>query len=176
MIRKNTNEKDARKKESNERHNLNEIESKLKVLQTQISGISASSISSVSGAWPVGSVFLSIVSTDPATLLGFGTWERVAEGQFLVGLDSGDADFDTAEETGGAKTVDSSHLHACAPTGATADQQFSGAAIGAGVSSAATKQHVHDVTIPPFNTASGGSETLSIVPPYFVVYIWKRIA
>jgi microcystin-dependent protein len=58
-----------------------------------------------SAAWPVGSVFISVVNTNPATLLGFGTWAAFAAGRVLVGLDAGDADFDTLEETGGAKTV-----------------------------------------------------------------------
>ena len=59
-------------------------------------------------AWPVGSVFLSLVDTSPATLLSGGTWVRIAEGKFLVGLDALDTAFDTAAETGGAKT----HTHA----------------------------------------------------------------
>lgn len=61
-----------------------------------------------SGAWPIGSVFISVVSTNPATLLGFGTWSAFGAGRVLVGLDSGDTNFDVAEETGGAKTVASS--------------------------------------------------------------------
>src|SRR3990172_4022657 len=61
-----------------------------------------------SGAWPIGSVFISVVSTNPATLLGFGTWSAFGAGRVLIGLDSGDTDFDTVEETGGAKTVSSS--------------------------------------------------------------------
>lgn len=55
-------------------------------------------------AYPVGAIFLAVVSTNPNTLLGYGTWSAIAAGRVLIGLDSGDTDFDTVEETGGAKT------------------------------------------------------------------------
>jgi hypothetical protein len=56
-------------------------------------------------AWPVGSVYIAVDSTDPATRFGGGTWAAFAAGRVLVGLDAGQTEFDTAEETGGAKAV-----------------------------------------------------------------------
>jgi len=57
-----------------------------------------------SEAFPVGAVFLALVATNPASLLGYGTWAAFGAGRMLVGLNAGDADFDTVRETGGAKT------------------------------------------------------------------------
>lgn len=58
----------------------------------------------LSSVWPVGSIFISAVSTNPGTLLGFGTWAAFGAGKVLVGRDGADPDFDTAEGTGGSKT------------------------------------------------------------------------
>ena len=57
-----------------------------------------------SEAFPVGSVFIAVVSTDPATLLGYGTWAAFGAGRVLVGFNAADSDFDAAKKTGGAKT------------------------------------------------------------------------
>lgn len=59
----------------------------------------------IAALWPVGSVYVSTSATNPASTLGFGTWTAFGAGRVLVGLDAGDADFDTVEETGGSKTV-----------------------------------------------------------------------
>lgn len=57
-------------------------------------------------AYPVGSIYINAgVTTNPASLLGFGTWTEFGAGKVLVGLNGSDTDFDTLEETGGAKTV-----------------------------------------------------------------------
>lgn len=84
-----------------------------------------------SEAFPVGSVFIAVVATDPATLLGYGTWAAFAAGRVLVGIDAGDPDFDTAEETGGSKTV--------AATGTVSAPTISG-------STAAEAAHTHTYT------------------------------
>lgn len=63
--------------------------------------------------YPVGSIYTnSSVSTNPATLLGFGTWTAFGAGRVMVGFNSGNSLFDTAEETGGsADAVLVSHSH-----------------------------------------------------------------
>lgn len=52
---------------------------------------------------PVGSIYFHTVNTNPSTFLG-GTWVAWGSGRVPVGVDAGQTEFDTAEETGGAKT------------------------------------------------------------------------
>ena len=60
-------------------------------------------------AYPVGSIYINAgSSSNPSTLLGFGTWTEFGSGKVLVGLNASDTDFDTLEETGGSKTSTSS--------------------------------------------------------------------
>jgi hypothetical protein len=70
---------------------------------------------------PVGSIYINAgVTTNPATLLGFGTWAAFGAGRVMVGLNGSDALFDALEETGGSKdAVVVSHSHTF--SGTTAD-------------------------------------------------------
>ena len=54
--------------------------------------------------YPVGSIFISYDSTNPGTLFG-GTWEVFGSGRSLVGINTGDSDFNTSGKTGGSKTA-----------------------------------------------------------------------
>ena len=54
--------------------------------------------------YPVGSIYISVSSTNPSTLFG-GTWEAFGTGKTLVGINTNDTDFDTLEESHGSKTV-----------------------------------------------------------------------
>lgn len=71
--------------------------------------------------YPVGALYISTLSTNPGTLFGRGTWTAFGAGRTLVGLDTGDASFDTVEETGGSKTV--------ASAGTVAAPVFTGSAL-----------------------------------------------
>jgi hypothetical protein len=56
--------------------------------------------------YPVGSIYTNAaVATNPATLLGFGTWTAFGAGRVMVGLDGSNALFDTLEETGGSADI-----------------------------------------------------------------------
>lgn len=57
---------------------------------------------SLSSVWPVGSIYMSVNSTDPGTLFG-GIWVRFGEGRVLVSVTSGDVDFNASGKTGGEK-------------------------------------------------------------------------
>ena len=53
--------------------------------------------------YPIGSIYISAVSTSPATLFG-GTWTEFGKGRTLVGVDTTDDAFKTVEKTDGSKT------------------------------------------------------------------------
>lgn len=153
--------------------------------------------------WPVGSVFVAVVATSPADLLGFGTWEAIGAGRVLVGQDAGDADFDVLEETGGAKTVtlteaqipahthvQNAHTHVqdphahtqryhAATTGAlsgptTAPDTSSNTVTNYGVTTANATATNQNTTATNQNTGGGGAHPN--VQPFLVVKFWKRTA
>lgn len=56
-------------------------------------------------AYPVGSVYINASnSTNPSTLLGFGTWVSLGAGRCLMGVDTGQTEFNSVGKTGGEKT------------------------------------------------------------------------
>jgi microcystin-dependent protein len=54
--------------------------------------------------YPVGSIFMNTIATNPATIFGFGTWVAWGTGRVPVGVDTGQSEFNTVEKTGGSKT------------------------------------------------------------------------
>lgn len=58
-------------------------------------------------AWgfPIGSIYISVLPTNPAILLGYGTWVAFGVGRVLVGVDISNPSFDIPEKTSGALTM-----------------------------------------------------------------------
>lgn len=157
--------------------------------------------SALSNAYPVGSIYMNAAnSTNPSTLLGFGTWVRFGEGKVLVSQDSGDASFNTPEETGGSKdavvvshshslsastntTGDHSHIHQAAyHTSILYGNNGTYANYGGGtaddpaykLNTSTSGNHSHTVSGTANTTGSSG--TNANLQPYIVVYMWKRTA
>lgn len=125
--------------------------------------------------YPVGSIFMSATlstTSSVATALG-GTWVAWGAGRVPVGVDAGDGDFDTAEETGGEKThtltVDEmpSHRH-------NIGQTYSGYRLYQD-GSAPNGIYTGYATSEPTNYVGGG-QAHNNLQPYITCYMYKRIA
>jgi hypothetical protein len=141
--------------------------------------------SALAAAYPVGSIYMNASnSNNPSTLLGFGTWAAFGAGRVPVGIDSGDTDFDTAEETGGAKThtldLDEmpSHRHGGIYPAGSAGSFTQGFDVDNATSGNTLSEE-------KFTTYTGGDKTDGTqgttqahnnLQPYIVVYMWKRTA
>jgi hypothetical protein len=129
--------------------------------------------------FPVGSIYINAgVTTNPATLLGFGTWTAFGAGRVLVGLDGSDALFDALEETGGSKDAivvshthtisDPGHLHTGGVNTTGSNGGFSLETLG----TANTGSVTTGITI----NSTGSSATNANLQPYITVAMWKRTA
>ena len=136
---------------------------------TMASGVPAWQ-SVAASAYPVGSIYITTVATNPNTLFGFGTWLAFGAGRVLVGIDSTQTEFDTVEETGGEKSV--TLTSAQMPAHTHTYSRYSGVQnVSDGVQTAAYNN--------PSTTnsgAAGSSEAHPNLQPYIVVYMWKRTA
>ena len=142
--------------------------------------------------YPVGSIYMnSSVTTNPATLLGFGTWTAFGAGRVPVGYNASNALFDTLEETGGsADAINVSHTHTATFTGTalaghshTMGGGFNGGGgIGGGdlnnsqgntsTSSVSAGTPAGSVSV----STEGSSATNANYQPYITVAMWKRTA
>lgn len=133
----------------------------------------------------VGSLYISMNSTDPAQIFGFGTWNLIAKNSFLVG--AGDAY--EAGDTGGEETVTLSttqvpevegtitihngmvatNIHkvdGCFTADVAREKYF---AQGDGTAGAPSIGQIR------FSNG-GNNEAHNNMPPYLAVYIWQRTA
>lgn len=139
--------------------------------------------------YPVGSIYINATSsTNPATLLGFGTWTAFGAGRVMVGLDASNAAFDTAEETGGsADAITVSHTHSISDSGHShtegSHSEFgSTSSTGSGLTSNDGANNLGKRYLTSTSTtgitidSSGSSGTNANLQPYIVVRMWKRTA
>jgi hypothetical protein len=152
--------------------------------------------------YPVGSIYVNAgVTTNPGTLLGFGTWTAFGAGRVMVGLNGSDSLFDALEETGGSKdAVVVSHNHTASTsisdpghrhlTGVAGQSGFNNGYGDAGsqgtgwriVNDTGTGVNTYTQSVSTGISAStsvgttGSSGTNANLQPYITVAMWKRTA
>lgn len=128
--------------------------------------------------YPVGSIYSNVSdSTNPGTLLGFGTWAAFAEGRVLVGVGTGtdsqpspESKAFAASEEGGeynhtlTEAELASHSHASGEINETGSYLESGNSTGG-----------ETLTGKPTGP-TGGDTAHNNIQPYTTVYMWKRTA
>lgn len=138
---------------------------------------------SISSVYPIGSIYMSVNSTDPSTLFG-GSWERIQD-RFL--LASGNS-YGAGSTGGSADAVVVKHLHQPS-TGDGFNAYISGLGerVRVGTSTAGSARYT---IVGKKNASSGDASGLRFagstdytgrdgagknMPPYLAVYVWKRI-
>ena len=154
-------------------------------------------------AYPVGSIYMSARSENPANenILGFGVWEEYSEGKVLVGDDPNDNDFNGNTNTqGGEKEVQlteaemATHEHNTILTGSSSSHRHdytqitgrtttTGGWFGYNALLGSARRTID--TDPPdvsgdhsheINTEeTGGDQPHNNLQPYTVVRMWKRV-
>ena len=144
--------------------------------------------------YPVGSVYINASSsTNPATLLGFGTWVSFGAGRVPVGYDASNSNFNAAEKTGGSadsivvahshsasSSTNGAHSHTSArnsgPTSGIYQDGFAAPGYDGNnsgpIPTTVAGDHSHSITV----TSTGSSGTDANLQPYITVFMWKRTA
>ena len=138
--------------------------------------------------YPVGSIYMSMVETEPAELFGGGDWARI-EDTFLLATGSEFTEYDNAGGvTGGSATKTlteaqlPSHNHKWVYGQWDSEKQLSFQTYdddGETIKSwemIATKQDKKGQRTSMSTNKTGNGEAFDVMPPYTRVYVWQRIA
>ena len=141
---------------------------------TAVAALDAAAINAI--VYPVGSIYTNIaVATNPATLLGMGTWVAFGEGRVLVGKASSGT-FDTLGATGGSETDSHTLTESEIPSHSHSIQQIDASNAGSFSGALGSSSKTNQGSIGTTAAGGGGAHTHDIVQPYIVVYMWKRTA
>ena len=162
---------------------------------TGASTVAAAVSNLAASIYPVGSIYINATnSTNPGTLLGFGTWVAFGAGRVPVGFNAADSAFDTPEETGGSKDSilvshshtastsisDPGHSHGLAVYGidtTNLDNRVPANGLDTGqITTATTNSATTGISASTTVNSTGSSGTNANLQPYIVVYMWKRTA
>ena len=124
--------------------------------------------------WAVGSIYTSVLSTNPAVTFGYGTWTAFGEGRFLIGVGTGndgtDAQAFVSAETGGKYNHTNTVAEMAAHTHTTVMKED-------GSNTASLPERGSGADSGTMTSGSeGDGDAYSILNPYLAVYMWERTA
>lgn len=132
--------------------------------------------------YPVGSIYMSTDITSPAALFG-GTWERIPADRFLMATSDGNAGFmggsfwyNLVANIGAINSnIKAIGYNVAGPSAYQVNHPLSDPNNGLSlVADDATFQHWNHSTI--VSEINANSATTQIIPPYYAVYMWRRIS
>lgn len=132
------------------------------------------SVLAVDMIYPIGSIYMSVNQVSPAVLFG-GTWEQIKD-KFLLGAG------DTFEggSTGGSvthnHTLNNAWAHFNSSSKVIYYQYKRATSWKANYQVTATSASEASTSYADVTTLGGTSDDASNLPPYLVVYMWKRVA
>lgn len=145
----------------------------------------------IANAYPVGCIYTETTGVNPNTTFGFGTWAVFGAGRVLLGNGTSDQVF-TAGATGGESNhalttaelashthgiTDPGHVHAFTTVYNNSDTPTTGASNGMRLNASSnTNFTISSATTGISADAAGSGNTHNNLPPYLVVYFWKRTA
>ena len=125
--------------------------------------------------YPVGHVLINATSsTNPASYLGFGTWEALGAGRVLIGVGTGtDANSEAKAFAAGATGGEYNHTLTDAemPSHDHTYTRVVGGLGGEDVGSGATYGRISSAS-----GSAGSDDPHNNIQPYLAVYMWKRTA
>ena len=145
--------------------------------------------------WPIGSIYISVTNTNPSEWFG-GTWEAFATGRTLIGIDTSQVEFNTVEKIDGYKYHTHDYRIGLAGNygqlaiGDNFAQQgayrydtntFAGES-GSIISTTdlymnnAILDAMKNIVKPRIHYSEGNTSKSMSMPPYIVVYMWRRTA
>lgn len=158
-----------------------EVSGDAETLADRLDDMEAATAAIMSAVYPVGSIYINASnSSNPNTLLGFGTWEAWGVGRAIVGIDTGQTEFDSGGKTGGVKAVTltvneiPAHNHRITrPPWRTAERASGN---GTWAPDGGTYNWVSTTTTGDGGIGNtGGGLAHNNLQPYQVGYVWKRI-
>jgi hypothetical protein len=148
--------------------NMDSIDSELKTL--------ADAVAAGSGHLPVGSLYFNASdATNPATLLGYGTWTSFGAGRVILGVGTGtDVNGATLNVTVGATGGEYSHTLSTGelPSHTHTVKQFATGTTGGTAGGVHLYAKEGDTTDTTGSTGSGTAH--NVTQPYIGVYVWLR--